>query len=128
MTGKKRTNVRHLSLFIQKVYYSLTSYYPIFLLPFSAAFEIMVATTAIQHHIREKKTYAINSDIQTGQQLGMKSLDTSLFELYKAGKLDEAEMFNNANKPDEIREKMGLITASKDLRSKMNDPVKPVGV
>ncbi len=79
----------------------------------TAAFEIMVSTPAIQHHIREKKTYAITSDIQTGQTLGMKSLDMSLFELFKAGRLSEEEMMNNANKPEEIIEKMGLATASK---------------
>jgi twitching motility protein PilT len=94
----------------------------------AAAFEIMVATPAIQHHIREKKTYAITSDIQTGQQMGMKSLDASLFDLYKAGKLSEEEMFNSANKPDEIKEKMGLITATKDIRSKIEDrPPEPAG-
>jgi len=71
-----------------------------------AAFEIMICTPAIQHHIREKKTYSITSDIQTGQQLGMKSLDASLFELYQAGKLSEYEMLRAAEKPDEIREKM----------------------
>ncbi|MBW3625534.1 MAG: type IV pilus twitching motility protein PilT [Armatimonadetes bacterium] len=94
----------------------------------AAAFEIMVSTSAISHHIREKKTYAINSDIQTGTQLGMKSLDASLFDLYKEGKISEEEMFNNANKPEEIKEKMGLVTATKDIRSKMDDPLKPVGV
>jgi twitching motility protein PilT len=94
----------------------------------SAAFEIMVATSAIQHHIREKKTYAISSDIQTGQQLGMKALDASLFELYKAGRLSEEEMMNNANKPEEIMEKMGLVTATKDIRGKIEEPRSPVGV
>jgi twitching motility protein PilT len=88
-----------------------------------AAFEIMVATSAIQHHIREKKTYAINSDIQTGQQLGMKALDASLYELYKDGKISEEEMLNNANKQDEVKEKMGVITVNRDIRSKIEEPV-----
>jgi twitching motility protein PilT len=93
----------------------------------SAAFEIMVATSAIQHHIREKKTYAIASDIQTGQQMGMKSLDQSLFELYKAGRITEEDMLHNANKPEEIQEKMGVVTVNRDIRSKIEDPKVPAG-
>ncbi len=73
-----------------------------------AAFEIMISTPAIQHHIREKKTYSIASDIQTGQSIGMKSLDQSLFELWQAGKISEEDMFRYADKPEELREKMGM--------------------
>jgi twitching motility protein PilT len=50
-----------------------------------AAFEIMVCTPAIQHLIRDKRTPGIYSAIQTGQQLGMKTLDDSLLELTKRG-------------------------------------------
>ncbi len=50
-----------------------------------AAFEIMVSTSSIQNLIREKKTYRIPSDLQTGAKYGMKPFDTSLFELYSQG-------------------------------------------
>jgi len=79
----------------------------------SAAFEIMIATPAIQHHIREKKTYAIASDIQTGVSLGMKTLDQSLLELYLAGKISKEEMLRAAEKPDEILEKLGQPVADR---------------
>ncbi|MFH2137155.1 MAG: type IV pilus twitching motility protein PilT [Candidatus Omnitrophota bacterium] len=49
------------------------------------AFEIMISTSSIQNLIREKKTYRIPSDLQTGAKYGMKPFDTSLFELYSQG-------------------------------------------
>ena len=78
-----------------------------------AVFETMIATPAIQHLIRDKKTYAILSAIQTGQQLGMKTLDTSLFELYSRGLLDRNETLRAAEKPEDILEQMGEKVPSK---------------
>jgi len=50
-----------------------------------AAFEIMISTASIQNLIREKKTYRITSDLQTGGKHGMRTFDASLFELYSKG-------------------------------------------
>lgn len=72
-----------------------------------AVFETMIATPAIQHLIREKKTYAIFSAIQTGQQLGMNTLDNSLWDRYQKGLIDRNEMLRAAQKPEEILEKLG---------------------
>jgi len=72
-----------------------------------AAFETMVATPAIQHLIREKKTYAIYSAIQTGQQMGMNTLDHGLWDRYSRGLIDRNEMLRSAEKPEEILEKLG---------------------
>lgn len=83
-----------------------------------AVFEIMIATPAIQHLIREKKTYAIFSSIQTGQQLGMKTLDNSLFELYSRGLIDRNEMLRAAEKPEEILEKLGERKATRQVVEK----------
>jgi twitching motility protein PilT len=77
-----------------------------------AAYEIMICTPAIQHHIREKKTYAITSDIQTGQQLGMQSLDSSLVQLWSKGTISAEEALRSAEKPEEVKEKMQQFTAS----------------
>ena len=46
-----------------------------------AAYEIMVNTTSIASLIRENKTFRINSDIQTGANLGMITLDAHLMSL-----------------------------------------------
>ena len=50
-----------------------------------AAFEIMVATDAICNLIRENKVYQINSAIQTGARLGMRTLDGDLAGLVNRG-------------------------------------------
>ena len=47
--------------------------------------EVMIATPAIRHLIREKETEQIPTLIQTGSQHGMQSMDRSLKELYRRG-------------------------------------------
>src|SRR6202789_2853327 len=46
-----------------------------------AGYEIMVNTNSIASLIRENKTFRISSDIQTGAQLGMITMDTHLMNL-----------------------------------------------
>jgi twitching motility protein PilT len=67
----------------------------------------MHCTPAIQHMIRDRKTHSITSAIQTGSQLGMKTLDTSLFDLYKNQVITKEDMLRLAERPDEILEKLG---------------------
>ncbi len=78
-----------------------------------AAFEIMIATTAIAANIRDSKTTSITSSIQTGMREGMKLLDDSLRELFQKGLIDRDEMLRLAERPDEILEKMGERKAGK---------------
>lgn len=47
----------------------------------------MVVTPAISNLIREGKTHQIYSAIDTGQKFGMISLDKSLVELVKQGRV-----------------------------------------
>jgi twitching motility protein PilT len=72
-----------------------------------AAFEIMHCTPAIRHMIRDRKTHSITSAIQTGSQLGMKTLDVSLFDLYTRHVIEKEDMLRLAERPDEILEKLG---------------------
>ncbi len=67
-----------------------------------AAFEIMVTTPSIQNLIREKKTFRITSDIQTGAKYGMKTFDSSLVELYQRNLIDYQTMLSKAFEPDQI--------------------------
>ena len=53
-----------------------------------AAHEIMVATPAIRNLIREGKVAQMYSMIQAGQQYGMRTLDQSLKQLVREGKID----------------------------------------
>ncbi len=61
-----------------------------------AAFEIMIMTPSIANLIREKKTFRITSDIQTGTKFGMITLDASLANLYQHGKISYADMLMTA--------------------------------
>lgn len=71
-----------------------------------ASFEIMVTTTSIQNLIREKKTYRLTSDIQTGAKFGMVTFDTSLYKLLQAGQIRAEDAIANAFEPDTLRAKI----------------------
>jgi twitching motility protein PilT len=68
-----------------------------------AAFEIMVATPSIQNLIRERKTYRILSDIQTGAKWGMVAMDASLMRLFKEGKINYEALMTYAADPEQVR-------------------------
>ena len=51
------------------------------------AFEIMVTNTAIRNLIREEKTHQIDSVIAAGGSEGMRTMDQSLFDLVKSGRV-----------------------------------------
>lgn len=70
-----------------------------------AAFEIMVSTTSISALIRENKTYRIASEIQTGSQYGMISLDAHLASLVNLDKVDPNDALEKAQYPNEMKEK-----------------------
>ena len=55
------------------------------------ALEILLANTAIRNLIREGKTHQISTVIQTNSKSGMKSMDYSLSELVRKGKLSREE-------------------------------------
>lgn len=56
-----------------------------------AAFEIMVATPAISNLIRTEKVHQIDNAIQTGRELGMKTMQMSLNELMMQGKITQKQ-------------------------------------
>ncbi len=68
-----------------------------------AAFEIMLATPSIRALIREKKTYRITSDIQTGGKFGMKTLDAHLIELYLRRLISYEDLITKAQDAEEVR-------------------------
>jgi twitching motility protein PilT len=64
-----------------------------------AAHEIMVGTPAIRNLIRENKIPQMYSAIQTGQALGMQTLDQNLIELVKQGVVTKQDArFKASNK------------------------------
>lgn len=61
-----------------------------------AAHEIMIATPAIRNLIREDKVAQMYSAIQTGQNVGMSTLDQSLSELVRRGLVAKQEAARKA--------------------------------
>ncbi|MCS7181124.1 MAG: hypothetical protein NZ891_07240, partial [bacterium] len=68
-----------------------------------AAFEIMVATPSIQNLIRERKTYRIVSEIQTGAKWGMLTMDSFLMRLFKEGKIGLDDVLTFSYDPDSVK-------------------------
>jgi twitching motility protein PilT len=83
-----------------------------------AAFEIMLATTAVFSNIREGKTFQLPSVIQTGKKLGMKLMNESLFELVRDGVIDAREAYSKSFDKEDImrRFQVGAITFEPDIR------------
>lgn len=77
-----------------------------------AAFEIMIATPAIQNLIRENKSFRITSAIQTGHKYGMNLLDEHLMALYKKGIITLDVAMGKAQSADEFEQnaKLGGMT------------------
>ncbi|MSU65571.1 MAG: type IV pilus twitching motility protein PilT [Opitutus sp.] len=76
-----------------------------------AAYEIMINTTSIGSLIRENKTFRITSDIQTGANLGMITMDTHLMSLVNRELVSPDEAIDKAQDPNLMKEKflqMGL--------------------
>ncbi len=67
-----------------------------------AAHEIMIGTPAIRNLIREDKIAQMYSAIQTGQGLGMQTLDQCLKELVEKGIVSRQEAQSKAANPDSL--------------------------
>ena len=73
----------------------------------TVATEIMVATPAIRNLIREGKVHQIYSSMQAGARFGMRSMDQSLAELVRTGKITYDVAVERAANPDDLRRLLG---------------------
>lgn len=71
-----------------------------------AAYEIMIMTPAIANLIREHKTNRILSAMQTGQKLGMVTMDGFLLDLYKQGRITAETAIHRSHHPEDVRQKI----------------------
>jgi len=65
-----------------------------------AAHEIMIGTPAIRNLIRENKIAQMYSSIQTGNNLGMQTLDQNLTDLVRRNVISPAEARGKAKIPE----------------------------
>lgn len=66
------------------------------------ACEVMVGTAAVRNAIREDKTYQIDNIIQTSADVGMITLERSLVDLVRDGKISLEDAQNYTTKPEEV--------------------------
>lgn len=72
------------------------------------AIEILMNTPAVANVIRESKTFMLPGIIQTGKKLGMKLMDDSLAELYRAGLISGEEAVSRAEQKPAMKQLCGV--------------------
>lgn len=70
------------------------------------AFEILFINQAIRNLIRDGKTHQIEAMIHSSAQDGMKTMDTSILELYRAGKITKENALLNAMNTELMEKRM----------------------
>jgi len=63
----------------------------------AAALEIMINTPAVANLIRQGKIDQLETAIQSGGRIGMKTMDSALMELVKSGQVSASEAYQQAN-------------------------------
>ncbi|MEO7122127.1 MAG: type IV pilus twitching motility protein PilT, partial [Lacisediminihabitans sp.] len=69
----------------------------------AVATEVLIATPAVANLIREGKTYQIPSSMQSGQDLGMHTLDQHLAELVNAGEITQEAAIEKVHDLDSFK-------------------------
>lgn len=72
------------------------------------AFEIMVLTPAIRNLIRERKVHQIDGIIYTSANDNMIAMDTSIYNLYKQGRISKHTAISEAVNPELMEKKIHL--------------------
>ena len=80
------------------------------------AMEILLGTPLIQDYIREGELHKIKDVMKESTNLGMKTFDQALFELYQAGEISYEDALRHADSTNEVRLKIKLAQGG-DARS-----------
>ncbi len=67
------------------------------------AAEVMIATPAVRALIRDDKAHQIASLIQTGSQLGMRTMNQSIYELYRTGQITHEDAVAHSPDPGDFQ-------------------------
>ncbi len=68
-----------------------------------AAFEVMLNTQIIAEHVFHGQFHEIKGIMERSRELGMRTFDWALFELYNEGAISYEEALRNADSPNELR-------------------------
>ena len=72
------------------------------------AMEILLGTPLVQDYIRDGEIHKLKEVMKESVQLGMKTFDQSLFELYQAGEISYEDALRHADSTNEVRLKIKL--------------------
>ena len=71
------------------------------------AFEILQVNSAVRSMIRDSRNHLIPGAIASGSQEGMISMDQSILELYRAGRITRETALNYCDNPEQLLRRMG---------------------
>ena len=69
---------------------------------------ILLGTSTVQDLIKRGEITAIKEVMEKSQTLGMKTFDSALFDLFKAGRISLEEAIKNADSPNNLQLKIKL--------------------
>ena len=72
------------------------------------AMEIMLGTPLVQDYIREGEIHKLKEVMKESTNLGMKTFDQSLFELYQSGEISYEDALRHADSSNEVRLRIKL--------------------
>jgi twitching motility protein PilT len=73
----------------------------------AVACEVLVTTPAVRNLIREGKVHQIYSSMQAGGRFGMQTMDMSLAQLVKSGRITQQLAFERCHDPEELTRLLG---------------------
>jgi twitching motility protein PilT len=91
------------------------------------ATEVMVPTPAVRNLIREGKTHQLYSALQTGGSHGMQTMDASLADLVRGGKLTQRQAESRSSTPEELRRLLGTGGDAAPAPPAMQQPTVTIG-
>jgi len=71
-----------------------------------AAYEVLIANSAVANLIREGKTFQLKSVMQTGKNQGMQTMNDHLLELVKSGQVEPEEAYIKSNDKIQLKEQL----------------------
>ena len=83
----------------------------------TAAIEILLGTPLIQELIQKGKIEEIKEVMEKSENLGMRTFDMALFDLYKAGQIDLNEALKNSDSENNLRLKVKLAERNEGITS-----------
>ena len=75
----------------------------------AVACEVLVTTPAVRNLIREGKVHQIYSSMQAGGRYGMQTMDMSLAQLVRAGRITQQLAFERCHDAEELTRLMGSV-------------------